>query len=134
MTGHLCLKGSKTSLFIIKSYFFKSLITPGIRFLHIFFQPLTPWRLSEAVSVLWYECYLTTIGDCWYFDRTSVPQRIKNQSLYNKIYVTQHSVHPTGPVLLTKTGPLRSDKTVTRLLCRRFSQNPIEQIHFFRDK
>ena len=47
--------------FIIKSYFYKSLITPGVRFLHNFFQPLTSWRLSEAISVLWYECYLTTV-------------------------------------------------------------------------
>ena len=33
--------------------------------------------------------YLSIIGGCWYFDRPVVPQRLKNQSLYNKIPLLQ---------------------------------------------
>ena len=38
--------------FIMKINFYKSLMTCIPRFLHNFFQPLTSWRLSEAVSVV----------------------------------------------------------------------------------
>ena len=35
----------------MKIYFYKRLMTCIPRFLHNFFQPLTSWRLSEAISV-----------------------------------------------------------------------------------
>ena len=35
----------------MKIFFYKRLMTCTPRFLHNFFQPLTSWRLSEAVSV-----------------------------------------------------------------------------------
>ena len=62
LTEHLVFKGSKTSHFLIKSYFYISLMSPGEGFKTLYFQPLTSY--------------------------------------------TQHSVHPTVPVLLTKNGPL----------------------------
>ena len=37
--------------FIMKIFFYKRLMTCIPRFLHNFFQPLTSWRLSEAISV-----------------------------------------------------------------------------------
>ena len=43
---------SKTRHFIMKSYFYKSLMTKGWRLIKTFyFQPLNSWRLSEAVSI-----------------------------------------------------------------------------------
>jgi hypothetical protein len=40
--------------------------------------------------------YLTTIGGCWYFDRAVVPQRLKDQSLYNKILLLQKFNYALG--------------------------------------
>ena len=40
--------------------------------------------------------YLTTIGGCWYFDRAFVLQRLKNQSLYNKILLLQKFNYTLG--------------------------------------
>ena len=45
MEQHLYLKGSKTSYFITKSYFYKILMTEGSK--TFYFQPLTLWRLLD---------------------------------------------------------------------------------------
>ena len=42
---------SKPVHFIMKNYLYKSLMTWLPRFLNYFFQPLSSWRLSDAVSV-----------------------------------------------------------------------------------
>ena len=49
--GSLKCLNSKPVHFIMKIFLYKSLMTCIPRFLNIFFQPLTSWRLSEADSV-----------------------------------------------------------------------------------
>ena len=54
---------------------------------------------------------LTTIGGRWYFDRAFVPQRLKNQSLYNKILLLQKFNYTLGKVLKPKKNqPPTSEK------------------------
>ena len=50
--GTLKFLNSKPVHFIVKIFFYKSLMTSIPRFLDNFFQPLISWRLSEAVFVL----------------------------------------------------------------------------------
>ena len=50
LVGHLAFKGSKTSHFIMKSYFYKSVRTLEECFKTLYFQPLTSWRLLVAIT------------------------------------------------------------------------------------
>jgi hypothetical protein len=53
---------------------------------------------------------LTTIGGRWYFDRAFVTQRLKNQSLYNKILLLQKFNNTLGKVLKPKKISLQPQK------------------------
>ena len=84
---HLELLKLKTCSLYHEHLFIQKFKVIRARFLTTFFQPLTSWRLSEAVSVsmLWMlRCCLTTIpvehGFLWHFDLL----KVKTCSLYHE--------------------------------------------------
>ena len=55
------------------------------------------WLSFQPITIP--KTHLTTIGGWWYFDRAFVLQRLKNQSLYNKILLLQKFNYTLGKVL-----------------------------------
>ena len=57
------------------------------------------WSVVSQTQYVLHQIHLNTIGGCWYFDRAFVLQRLKNQSLYNKILLLQKFNDTLGQVL-----------------------------------